>query len=150
MPSEYISPPPQDSSPNFMQKIDLHENSSNLSYYVKKNLGEDFTKFCGLLRIYELYISPPHKTPLLQVLCKKIELHANSSNLSYYIKKKKKKIGRVGQTKKDVIKQAGFSKRDQMGPRQVGRSKKKQKTRDVINGRSLTLRIHLLVQLQPH
>ena len=38
MPSEYISPPPQDSSPNFMQKIDLHENSSNLSYYVKKNI----------------------------------------------------------------------------------------------------------------
>ena len=36
MPSEYISQPPQDSSPNSMQKIDLHENSSNLSYYVKK------------------------------------------------------------------------------------------------------------------
>ena len=40
---------------------------------------------------------------------------------------KKKKIGRVGQTKKDVIKQAAFSKRDQMGHRQVGRSKKAKK-----------------------
>ena len=36
MPSEYISPAPQDSK-FYEKKIYLHANSSNLSYYIKKN-----------------------------------------------------------------------------------------------------------------
>ena len=47
-------------------------------------------------------------------------------------------VGQVGQTKWDVIKKVPFSKQDEMGRRQVGRQvKKRQKTWDVINGRSL-------------
>ena len=62
-----------------------------------------------------------------QVVCKKLDLHKNLSNLSYYTKKKLKNRGQVGQAKRDVIKWAAFSKWDKIGRRQVGRSKKAQK-----------------------
>ena len=71
-----------------------------------------------------------------QVVCKKLDLHKNLSNLSYYTKKKLKNRGQVGQAKRDVIKWAAFSKWDKMEHRQVGRSKKP-KNEGCINGRSL-------------
>ena len=50
-----------------------------------------------------------------EVVCKKLDLNENSSNLSYYIEKKI--VGWVGQAKRDVIKWAAFSKWDKMGRR---------------------------------
>ena len=64
-----------------------------------------------------------------QVVCKKLDLHKDLSNLNYYIEKKIR--GWVGQVKRDVIKQAAFSEWDNMGRRQVGRQVGQKKPKNV-------------------